>query len=180
MKGCGGSDGVFVCAGTFRGDSVYGPGNVTLGDVLEILPFEDPIVVLELDGESLWGALEASLETWPAQEGRFPVISGFRVSWDSRRPPGRRVIGLWLQNEVIDNDHLDGGTATPKLVDGDEIKREKDGRKYTIVTREYMAQGHDGFLSLKGSKYLIDDEVGRMYSTLVRQYFLVSRNKNVF
>jgi 5'-nucleotidase len=40
-----------------------------------------------------------------------------------------------------------------------------------------MAQGHDGFLSLKGSKYLIDDEVGRMYSTLVRQYFLVSRNK---
>jgi len=86
MKGCGGSDGVLICAGTLRGDLVYGPGNtsviprqcclttlitgnVTLGDILEILPFEDPIVVLELDGESLWEALEASLETWPAQEG---------------------------------------------------------------------------------------------------------------
>jgi 5'-nucleotidase len=80
----------------------------------------------------------------------------------------------------MDDDHPDGGTATPKLVDGDEIKREKDGRKYIIVTREYMAQGHDGFLSLKGSKYLIDDEVGRMYSTLVRQYFLVSPNRNIF
>jgi 2',3'-cyclic-nucleotide 2'-phosphodiesterase (5'-nucleotidase family) len=44
-------------------------GNITLGYVLEILPFEDPIVVLELDGESLWEALEASLATWPAQEG---------------------------------------------------------------------------------------------------------------
>jgi 5'-nucleotidase len=44
-------------------------GNVTLGDILEILPFEDPMVVLELDGKSLWGALEASFETWPAQEG---------------------------------------------------------------------------------------------------------------
>ena len=36
---------------------------------MEILPFEDPIIVLELDGEALWAALEASLETWPAQEG---------------------------------------------------------------------------------------------------------------
>jgi 2',3'-cyclic-nucleotide 2'-phosphodiesterase (5'-nucleotidase family) len=44
-------------------------GNVTLGDILEILPFEDPVVVLEMDGEAIWAALEASLETWPAQEG---------------------------------------------------------------------------------------------------------------
>jgi hypothetical protein len=88
MKGCGGSDGVLICAGTLRGDCVYGPGrlshclahytlltilstlgNVTLGDILEILPFEDPLVVLELDGAAIWDALEASLETWPAQEG---------------------------------------------------------------------------------------------------------------
>lgn len=59
-------------------------------------------------------------------------------------------------------------------MDGDEIKREKNGRKYSIVTREYMAQGHDGFQALKSNKYLIDDEVGQMFSTLVRQYLLVS------
>ena len=75
-----------------RGDSVYGPGMrisfsgfkvgrqnktqmsqligyLTLGDVLEILPFEDPLVVLEISGKTLWDALEASLATWPAQEG---------------------------------------------------------------------------------------------------------------
>lgn len=86
MKGCGGSDGVFICAGTLRGDSTYGPGLrhilcsalftrhsstgvVTLGNILEILPFEDPIVVLELDGAAIWDALESSLATWPAQEG---------------------------------------------------------------------------------------------------------------
>jgi len=131
MKGCGGSDGVFICAGTLRGDSVYGPGNITLGDILEILPFEDPIVVIELDGESIWAALEASLSTWPAQEGRFPVISGFRVSWDSRRPPGQRVLGVWLQKEA-----LDSGDFTPNLVDGGEIKQEKNGKKYSIITIE--------------------------------------------
>lgn len=44
-------------------------GNITLGDIMEILPFEDPLVVLELDGEAIWAALESSLETWPSQEG---------------------------------------------------------------------------------------------------------------
>ena len=55
------SNGVLICAGTLRGDSVYGPGifpgpklkamdsskatgEITPDDILEILPFEDPIV----------------------------------------------------------------------------------------------------------------------------------------
>lgn len=86
MKGCGGADGVLICAGTLRGDSTYGPGiscivgsklwlqllrigPITLGDILEILPFEDPILVVELDGATLWDAIESSLGMWPAQEG---------------------------------------------------------------------------------------------------------------
>lgn len=40
-----------------------------MGDVLEILPFEDPIIVIEVDGEMLWDAIESSLSTWPSQEG---------------------------------------------------------------------------------------------------------------
>lgn len=36
---------------------------------MEILPFEDPVVVKALDGEAIWSALEAGLSTWPAQEG---------------------------------------------------------------------------------------------------------------
>lgn len=44
-------------------------GCITLGDIMEILPFEDSLVVLELDGETIWAALETGLEPWPAQEG---------------------------------------------------------------------------------------------------------------
>ncbi|KAI0362720.1 Metallo-dependent phosphatase [Trametes cingulata] len=210
----GGSDGVFICAGTLRGDSIYGPGPITLGDILEILPFEDPIVVLELDGEAIWDALEASLSTWPAQEGRFPVISGFRVSWDSRRPPGQRVLGVWLLQEPSGSSTNASPSRTPTqsgstspvmsapgsasssmssllqstmtamaqpaaaLVDGDPIPRVKGGRMYSIVTRKYMAQGHDGFLPLKGKKYLVDDESGQMMSAIVRKYLLGCRFVN--
>lgn len=84
----GGADAVFICGGTIRGDSIYGPGEgftvavrlpilnrspregyLTVGNVLEILPFQDPIVVLQMDGSKIWTALESSLSPWPAQEG---------------------------------------------------------------------------------------------------------------
>ncbi|KAJ3522883.1 hypothetical protein NM688_g8808 [Phlebia brevispora] len=193
LRGLGGSDGVLICGGTIRGDSTYGPGVITLGDILEILPFEDPIIVLEVDGETIWAALEAGLETWPAQEGRFPIVSGFRVSWDSRRPKGQRVLGVWLTQEpsgstsptpfhsgtttpsITSMGLLSPESSTPVLVDIEEVKRVKGGRMYTLVTREYMAAGHDGFDSLKGSKYLVDEESGQMMSTIVRKYLLGCR-----
>lgn len=62
--------------------------------------------------------------------------------------------------------------SSATLVDGDPIPRVKGGRKYSIVTREYMAQGHDGFLPLKGNKYLVDDESGQLMSAIVRKYLL--------
>ncbi|KAJ6488654.1 Metallo-dependent phosphatase-like protein [Mycena vitilis] len=175
MKGCGGSDGVLLCAGTFRGDSIYGPGSLSIGDILEILPFEDPIVVLELDGRAIWDAVEASLETWPAQEGRFPVISGFRVSWDSRRNPGERVLGVWLLNEIEESDS--GHDGQTRLVDGAPIQRNTE-KTYKIVTRSYMAEGHDGFTALRRGKELIDDEGGQLLSAIVRKYLMGSHYVN--
>ncbi|KDQ06600.1 hypothetical protein BOTBODRAFT_39511 [Botryobasidium botryosum FD-172 SS1] len=166
--GC--ADGVLICGGTLRGDSVYGPGKIILGDIMEILPFEDPMVVIELDGESLWNALEAGFSMWPAQEGRFPIISGFRLEWDSRRPPGQRVLGLWLDKETSAEDQ-DTEVAVQKC-NGEPVKREKGGRMYRLVTREYMAEGHDGYDALKGHQYLVDEENGLLFSAIVRKFLL--------
>jgi 5'-nucleotidase len=105
------------------------------------------------------------------------VISGFRVSWDSRRPPGQRVLGVWLQEEQADDASTmstDSGFSTPTLKDGDEISPEDTEPILKILTREYMAQGHDGFTPLKGNKYLIDDESGQITSAVVRKYLLGS------
>lgn len=84
------ADAVIICGGTFRGDSLYPAGKITLGDILEILPFDDPIVCVEvslacqphtslykaeevenkqLDGQGVHDVLESALSKWPAQEG---------------------------------------------------------------------------------------------------------------
>lgn len=111
---------------------------------------------------------------------RFPVISGFRVVWDSRRPPGQRVISVHLDPEIgestIDTPTLSSTALRPAISVGqdptEEVKREKGGRMYKVVTREYLASGHDGYEMLKGNKYLIEDEGGQMMSAVVRKYLL--------
>ncbi|KAF9001947.1 Metallo-dependent phosphatase-like protein [Cyathus striatus] len=139
MKGCGGADGVLICAGTLRGDSEYGPGMAL-----------QPIVVLEVDGSALWDALESALETWPAQEGIM----------DSRRPPGQRVTGVWLLREAEDSNR--------KQLVIEPIARD-DEKKYNLVTREYMAGGHDGFTPFLN---------GQLMSSIVRKYLLGSQFVN--
>jgi 5'-nucleotidase len=95
------------------------------------------------------------------------------VKWDSRRPAGQRILSIHLDTELSDSSSL-GGSGPAITRDGldEEVKREKGGRKYKVVTREYMAQGHDGYSALKGGKYLVDDESGQMMSTIVRKYLL--------
>ncbi|EIN11144.1 Metallo-dependent phosphatase [Punctularia strigosozonata HHB-11173 SS5] len=169
------TDAVMVCTGDFRGDRVYEPGPLTFGDLLTILPYLDPTVVVELDANTLWDALESGLSRWPAQEGRFPALSGLRVTFDSRKPAGQRVLGVWLlaENKV----RADG---TPELVDKEEVLRTSK-RKYLIMCGEYMVQGGDGYDVLKGRPLPIPAENGQSKSALIRKFLLGAQflNKKV-
>ncbi|WVR09253.1 hypothetical protein IAU60_006318 [Kwoniella sp. DSM 27419] len=186
----GGADAVILCGGTLRGDSQYGPGKVTLGDILEILPFEDPVVCLEIDGEGIWDTLESALSKWPAQEGRFPIISGLVVQWDHTKPSGSRVLSIHeLQPDERDDDevehpqdfidfreHEDGTQVVVrqrKLAMGDPVQRDSS-KTYRVITRDYMAQGYDGFEALKNRKFIVDDENGQIMSSILRSFLLGS------
>ncbi|KAJ2061549.1 hypothetical protein GGI17_003027 [Coemansia sp. S146] len=84
----------FLCGGTIRSDTVYPKGKVQLRDIMEIFPFEDPIVVVKLTGDQIRRALENGVSKWPAQEGRFPQVSGIRFEFDPDREPGDRVTSI--------------------------------------------------------------------------------------
>ncbi|KIK95089.1 hypothetical protein PAXRUDRAFT_407850 [Paxillus rubicundulus Ve08.2h10] len=162
-----GTDGVIICTGDLRGDGVYPPGVLTLGNLMTILPFLDPMVVLELDGNALWDAMESGLSKWPVQEGRFPAISGFRVSWDSRRKGGSRVLKIWLQEESKEV----GEDGKPKVVDKEEVLRTSK-RKYVIMVGQYMAEGGDGYDVLTRQKVILGEENGQSKSALIRKFLL--------
>ncbi|KAL7421435.1 hypothetical protein Q5752_004321 [Cryptotrichosporon argae] len=199
-EGKGSADAVIICGGTLRGDSQYGPGKITLGDILEIMPFEDPVVCLELDGKGIWDTLESALSKWPAQEGRFPIIAGLAVEWDHTRPPNQRVKSIHLTVPHREHDEIEDPTSFVDFVEqddgtrieikqrglerGDEVENKAGGRVYRIITREYMAGGYDGFQALRGRKHIIDDETGQIMSAVIRSFLLGSsyifRHKQLF
>ncbi|KAI1909886.1 hypothetical protein LOZ61_004723 [Ophidiomyces ophidiicola] len=150
-----GADCSIMAAGTIRGDQIYPPGVLRVKDILNCFPFEDPVVVLRVNGLQLRAALENGVSQLPALEGRFPQVSNIQFAFSTSRPSGARV--LWVK---IGNDYIE------------------DGKMYTLSTRGYMARGKDGFSSLlvksEGGdvEEIVSEEDGLLLSTILRQYFL--------
>lgn len=141
-----------MAAGTIRGDQIYPPGPLKLGDIINCFPFEDPVVVIRLPGASIKKALENGFSKLPAFEGRFPHVSGIFIEYDSSLPSGARIVSCKIGGEDLVPD-----------------------KKYTLATRAYMAKGKDGYEALTvehgKAEDVVDEESGVLISMILRQYF---------
>jgi len=63
-------------------------------------------------------------------------------------------------------------TILPIKSEGVLVEHQLSVKRWSDVTRQYMAKGHDDDNALKGCKYSIDDKTGKLMSTLVRPYVL--------
>lgn len=158
-------DMALIGGGTIRSDTTYGPGIITKRDLLDIFPFEDPVVVIKIKGKHLWEAFESALSMVPKQEGRFPQVSGCRLVYDPQRPPLQRLISV---------------TVIKTTKDYELVEEPLDfTREYQLATRAYMAAGHDGFEALKQSTFVVDDEQGVLINTILHRFFIGLRHVNL-
>ena len=111
-------DCALVAGGTIRGDQVYPPGVLKLKDIMDCFPFEDPTVMVKVNGQAVWDALENGVSMYPALEGRFLQVSNIRYSFDPSKPAGHRIQSVQLGGIPIDTK-----------------------KEYKVVTRYYMVQG---------------------------------------
>ena len=105
-------------------------GDVSLGQILETIPFNNDIVIFDITGEQLVAALENGVSKVEAVEGRFPQIAGFRFSWDPGSKPGSRVKSVEIKTGS-------GFKPLDKLA------------SYRIVTNSYLFTGGDGYTSFQ-------------------------------
>ncbi|KAM3578500.1 hypothetical protein VKS41_004553 [Umbelopsis sp. WA50703] len=180
-------DAAFCCGGTFRSDKIHGPGPITIGDILDIFPYEDPVVVIRVTGQQLWDALENSVSEYPKQEGRFPQLAGLRIEWNASAEPGKRLRKVYCMihskkgvSEVL-KDHRSPFEYEPTPLHSIKARYAPENmipldlkKSYWIATREYMSQGYDGYTALKvdNKDVLVDDEQGVIISSLYRRFFL--------
>ncbi|MFB3161517.1 5'-nucleotidase C-terminal domain-containing protein [Neobacillus sp. 179-J 1A1 HS] len=125
-------------------------GDITLGEVLTVLPFGNNLVTLDLTGEEILAALEHSVSAPGA--GGFMQVSGLKFKYDPAKPVGERV---W---------HVEALTA-----DGyEELQLDK---MYRVATNAFTADGGDGYGMFKKAKdegriselYIVDFEVFTSY-----------------
>lgn len=149
------ADCTIMASGTIRGDQVYPPGVLRVKDLMNCFPFEDPCVVIALQGKYIVEALENAVGKYPALEGRFPQVSGIQFTFDAKKPEGSRCSGVFINGESI----------------GAE-------QEYKVATRDYMVRGKDGFTSMLleedggPAKSVVSEENGLLISMILRQYFM--------
>nr|WP_052125014.1 5'-nucleotidase C-terminal domain-containing protein [Lysinibacillus odysseyi] len=108
-------------------------GNVTVGQVITVLPFGNTLALMDATGAELKAAFEVSVKNAPEENGGFLHVSGGRVTYDSSKPTGQRVVSIEILNE--------DGTYTAL----------EDSKTYTIATNAFTAKGGDGFDMFKAA-----------------------------
>lgn len=113
-------------------------GNVTMGDVLTVLPFGNMIATFELNGAEVVQALEngVSRAENPDNEGtgRFPQVAGLRYSWDPAQPVGSRITAVEVKNTDGSYSPIDL-TATYQVASNDFMRGGGDGYEVFVTAR---------------------------------------------
>ena len=102
-------------------------GDITLGEILTVMPFGNALGIMQLTGEEIVEALEHSVSQAPEQNGGFLQVSGLKFSYDSSKPAGDRVVSV----EV-------------KGTDGNFAELAAD-QTYAVATNTFTAKGGDGY-----------------------------------
>ena len=123
-------------------------GNLTRGQVIDIFPWFNNIVVKEITGKDILDALEFGVSKYPKASGGFPQVSGITYDID----PNIRSTVLTDSSGMFVNVNGERRVFNVK-VNGKDLDLNK---KYNASFIEYIANGGDGYSMF--SKYEVTNE----------------------
>ena len=102
-------------------------GEITVGEVITVLPFSNTLATVQVSGADVIEALENGVSDVENGAGRFAQVAGLKYSYSLSKPVGDRVSDVMVKGE------------------GDEWVPIDEEATYTIVTNNYVRGGGDGF-----------------------------------
>jgi len=105
-------------------------GQVTLEDVLTVLPFGNTLVVKGMTPADIYKMLEQGVRKAPNWAGEFPVVAGIMFSYCPDLPEGEKVTSVSVRTE--DGEFVD-------------IEREDTSQIFNLVTNNFLNNGGDGY-----------------------------------
>ncbi|MEL6889341.1 MAG: 5'-nucleotidase C-terminal domain-containing protein [Pseudomonadota bacterium] len=97
-------------------------GEITMGEVLTVLPFQNTLSTFQVSGSAILAALENGVGQIEDGAGRFPQVAGMSYAFDVSKPAGERVSDVMVGGAPIDMDKL-----------------------YGVVSNNYVRNGGDGY-----------------------------------
>jgi 5'-nucleotidase len=101
-------------------------GDVTMGEVLTVLPFQNTLSTFFVSGETVVAALENGVSQIEEGAGRFPQVAGITFTVDASAEAGSRVSDVMVGGAAIDL-----------------------GETYGLVSNNYVRNGGDGYAMFK-------------------------------
>ena len=161
------SDIGFLNSGGVR-NNIY-KGNITVGDILTILPFSNKVVQLTVPGRDILDTLEYGMKNLPNNSGKFLQVSGLKFKvYDNIPSPvkvddfdnyvkiegERRVFDVFVGNEKLDIN-----------------------KNYTVSLPDFMAEGGDGYTMF--TNYKVTNDSQGFISDICKNYIQKDLNKRI-
>ncbi|AUX77867.1 bifunctional metallophosphatase/5'-nucleotidase [Sinorhizobium fredii] len=105
-------------------------GDVTMGEVITVLPFQNTVATFQLKGADIRAALENGVSQVEEGGGRFPQVAGLKFSFDRSKPAGSRLVSIQVK-------------------EGDAFKPLDPEKTYSLVSNNFMRGGGDGYAVFK-------------------------------
>ncbi|MEL6450155.1 MAG: 5'-nucleotidase C-terminal domain-containing protein [Pseudomonadota bacterium] len=97
-------------------------GEITMGEVLTVLPFQNTLSTFQVPGSAILAALENGVGQIEDGAGRFPQVAGMSFAFDVSKPSGARVSDVMVGGAPIEMDKV-----------------------YGVVSNNYVRNGGDGY-----------------------------------
>jgi 2',3'-cyclic-nucleotide 2'-phosphodiesterase (5'-nucleotidase family) len=153
-------------------------GDITFNNMLNLLPFNNSVVLAEISGQTIKDMMEMAMKIWPEENGAFPHISGITFSVNTSIPSSvvlneqEEFVGVTGQYRVYDIKIFDKETEKYQPIDLN--------KKYTIAATNYyllecgsgmkMLENvtivkNDGILDVEVLERYITEELGGVVGT---------------
>ncbi|MGI9389986.1 MAG: bifunctional metallophosphatase/5'-nucleotidase [Boseongicola sp.] len=97
-------------------------GEVLMGEVLTVLPFQNTLSTFQTDGKTIVAALENGVSKLEDGAGRFPQVAGMSYAFDASMEAGSRISDVMVGGAPIEMDKV-----------------------YGVVSNNYVRNGGDGY-----------------------------------
>ncbi|HKK97776.1 MAG TPA: bifunctional metallophosphatase/5'-nucleotidase [Marivita sp.] len=97
-------------------------GEISMGEVLTVLPFQNTLSTFQVTGETVLAALENGVSQVEDGAGRFLQVGGITFTADLTAEPGSRISDVMINGEPLEMD-----------------------RVYSAVSNNFVRNGGDGF-----------------------------------